>query len=125
MPTHQTLERFIATVESNLHDRAIEDFYTENASMQENQNSPTVGRDKLLEGERKVMSLAKALHSRCVRPVLVHGDVVCIRWVFKIEWKDDTVTDLEEIAYQRWEGERIAQETFFYDPVQRVPLDKR
>ena len=22
---------------------------------------------------------------------------------------------------QRWDGERIAQETFFYDPAQRVP----
>jgi hypothetical protein len=25
---------------------------------------------------------------------------------------------LEEIAWQRWEGERIAEETFFYDPRQ-------
>ena len=28
---------------------------------------------------------------------------------------------MEELAYQRWEGERIAEETFFYDPAQRVP----
>jgi hypothetical protein len=28
---------------------------------------------------------------------------------------------MEEIAYQRWEGERIAEETFFYDPAQRIP----
>jgi hypothetical protein len=28
---------------------------------------------------------------------------------------------MEEIACQRWEGERIAEETFFYDPAQRVP----
>ena len=25
---------------------------------------------------------------------------------------------MEELAYQRWEGERIAEETFFYDPAQ-------
>jgi hypothetical protein len=25
------------------------------------------------------------------------------------------------LAYQRWEGERIAQEQFFYDPAQRAP----
>jgi hypothetical protein len=24
----------------------------------------------------------------------------------------------EELAYQRWEGEQIVQEQFFYDPVQ-------
>lgn len=27
---------------------------------------------------------------------------------------------MEEIAWQRWEGERIAEETFFYDPAQRA-----
>ena len=25
---------------------------------------------------------------------------------------------IEELAWQRWEGEQIAQETFFYDPMQ-------
>jgi hypothetical protein len=28
---------------------------------------------------------------------------------------------MEELAYQRWEGGRIAEETFFYDPSQLVP----
>ena len=36
-------------------------------------------------------------------------------------WQDGSRTRMEELAYQRWEGERIAEETFFYDPAQRVP----
>lgn len=28
---------------------------------------------------------------------------------------------MEEFAYQRVQGERIAEETIFYDPAQRVP----
>jgi hypothetical protein len=28
---------------------------------------------------------------------------------------------MKELAYQRWDGERIAEETFFYDPAQRIP----
>jgi hypothetical protein len=28
---------------------------------------------------------------------------------------------MDELAYQRWEGERIAEETFYYDPSQLVP----
>jgi hypothetical protein len=28
---------------------------------------------------------------------------------------------MDELTYQRWEGERIAEETFFFDPAQRVP----
>lgn len=28
------------------------------------------------------------------------------------------------LACQRWEGERIAEETFFHDPAQRAPRSK-
>jgi ketosteroid isomerase-like protein len=53
--------------------------------------------------------------------VFVSGDNVVVRWVFDFEWLDGTKMRMEELAYQRWDGERIAQETFFYDPAQRAP----
>jgi len=121
MPTSETLERFIARVEQNAHAEACEEFYTERSSMQENQSPPRVGRDAHVAGERKVLARARSLTSQCVRPVFVNGDKVVIRWIFHFEWLDGTVTHMEELAYQRWEGERIAEETFFYDPAQRVP----
>ena len=121
MPSRETLERFIARVEENAHAQAIEEFYTENASMQENQAAPRVGRANLVLGEQKVMERAKSLTSTCVRPALLDGDHVVIRWIFRFVWQDDSVTRMEELAYQRWEGERIAEETFFYDPAQKVP----
>jgi hypothetical protein len=121
MPTQDTLERFIARVESNAHAEACEEFYTENSTMQENQASPRVGRDAHVANERKVIARAKSIVSKCVRPVFVNGDRVVIRWIFHFEWLDGTVTHMEELAYQRWEGERIAEETFFYDPAQRTP----
>ena len=89
--------------------------------MQENQSAPRVGRDSHIANERRVLSKTKTLISRCVRPVFVSGDKVVIRWIFRFEWLDGTVTHMEELAYQRWEGERIAEETFFYDPVQLEP----
>ena len=54
-------------------------------------------------------------------PVFVHGDRVVIRWIFDFDWLDGSTTHMEELAYQRWEGEQIAEETFFYDPAQRAP----
>jgi hypothetical protein len=27
---------------------------------------------------------------------------------------------IDELAYQRWDGDRIAEERFYYDPVQRT-----
>ena len=121
MPSLHTLERFIARVEENAHAEAIEEFYTDNATMQENQSAPRVGRANLVNGERKVMEKVRSLTSTCVRPVVADGDHVVIRWLFRFEWQDGSTTVMEELAWQRWEGERIAEETFFYDPAQRIP----
>jgi hypothetical protein len=121
MPTAETLERFIARVEANAHAEAIEEFYSADATMQENQSAPRVGRDAHVANERRVFARARTVTSECLRPVFVSGDRVVIRWRFRFEWLDGTVTRLEELAYQRWEGERVAEETFFYDPAQRVP----
>ncbi len=121
MPAPETLERFIALVEQNAHVEAVEQFYTADASMQENQGAPRVGRDAHAANERRVLARARSLTSQCVPPVFVNGDHVVIRWIFRFEWQDGTVTRMEELAYQRWEGERVAEETFFYDPAQLVP----
>jgi len=120
MPTPDTLERFIARVESNAHAEALAEFYAADASMQENQSAPRVGREAHIANERRVLAKAKSVSSTCVRPVFVSGDRVVIRWIFRFEWLDGTVTRMEELAYQRWEGERVAEETFFYDPAQLV-----
>jgi ketosteroid isomerase-like protein len=121
MPSVETLERFIARVESNAHVQAIQEFYTEDASMQENMVPPRVGRDALAAREGATLARADSLRSTCVRPVFVNGDFVVIRWIFEFAWKDGSTSRIEELAYQRWDGERIAQEQFFYDPAQFVP----
>jgi len=121
MPSSETLERFIARVEQNAHAEAIQEFYTADASMRENQGVPRVGRDAHIANEHRLFAMAKTVTSKCVRPAFVSGDYVVIRWIFHFEWLDGTVTDMEELACQRWEGEHIAEETFFYDPAQRVP----
>lgn len=121
MPSTATLERFIAMVESNDHAAACEEFYTEHSTMQENQATPRKGRANHVAAEHAVMSKAKSVSSTCVRPVLINGDHVVIRWIFSFEWQDGSVTRMEELAYQHWEGEQIAEETFFYDPAQRIP----
>jgi hypothetical protein len=121
MPKTETLERFIAMVESNQHDLAIETFYTEDATMQENQSPPRVGRDFLVNNERNAMEKVASVSSKCIRPVFVQGDFVVIRWVFQFTYKNGSGSSLEELAYQRWKGELIQEEQFFYDPKQLIP----
>lgn len=121
MPKLETVEKFIAIVESNKHDKAIEEFYTLDASMQENQSEPRVGRKNLVENEKKVLTRVKTMKSKCIRPVFISDDYVVIRWFFRFEWKDGTTTEIEEITHQQWEGEYIKEEKFFYDPKQLAP----
>lgn len=121
MPTSQTVEAFIARVVSGAHAEAIEEFYTADASMQENGNPPRVGRNLLVAHERRALARATSVHTTHLAPTLVNGEYVVIRWVFVFHGKDGSTMRIEELAWQRWEGEKIAQETFFYDPIQMKP----
>ena len=127
MPTTETLERYIALVEQSAHVEAVEQFYAPDASMQENQSEPRVGRDSHAANERRVLAKAKKVTSTFVRPIFVSGDNVVTRWIFRFEWLDGTVTQMEELSYQRWVGERIQEEQFFYDPAQlkKRPAEER
>ncbi len=125
MPSQKTLNTFIARVVEGARAQAIEAFYTPTASMPENMSTPRQGRELLVAKERANMARAESVKSACVQPVFVNGNHVVIRWVFELAWLDSKHTRIEELAYQRWEtdaggNERIAQQTFFYDPVQFV-----
>lgn len=121
MPTVETMERFVARVEQGAHAEAIEEFYLEDGAMRENQSPPRVGRAALVANERRVLARARQVHTTCVRPYFIDGSVAVVRWVFRFEWLDGSTTQMEELAYQRWQGEKIAEEQFFYDPAQMVP----
>ena len=121
MPSPEVLARFIAKVESNAHAEAIEQFYAANASMQENDKPPRVGRDGLAARERKILARMRSVRSKCIRPVFVNGDYVVIRWLFEFESLEGVSTRMDEIAYQRWAGDQVVEEKFFYDPAQVAP----
>ncbi len=121
MPTQKRVEAFIAKVETNDHTAAIEAFYAENASIQENQTKPRIGKGNLIEHEKKMLAAAKKVSSKCIKPVLINGDHVVIKWKFQFIWLNDMVTDIEEVAFQLWENDHILKEQFFYDPAQMKP----
>ena len=118
MPSEATLESFIAVVESNAHVDAIERFYTEDATMQENLDPPRKGRSALAAREAEFLKLWAKVESRCVRPAFRSGDHVVIRWNFEFTAADGATRKMDELAYQRWDGEKIAEERFYYDPKQ-------
>jgi ketosteroid isomerase-like protein len=118
MPSRETVERFVAMVVSGRHDEAIAQFYTPDASMQENLTPARRGRDGLVARERAVMAGFAEIRSICVPPVMIDGDHVVVHWIFEFVRADGGILRMEELAHQRWEGEKIAEERFYYDPGQ-------
>jgi hypothetical protein len=118
MPEPSQLEAFVALVESNQHDLAIERFYAEDASMQENLDPPRRGRDLLVDGERAFLTRWSKVQSRCIRPLFRDGDHVVVRWNFEFTDHDGKTLKMDELAYQRWQGNKIVEERFYYDPRQ-------
>src|SRR5258708_2598859 len=116
MPDRNVLDEFVAMVVAGRHDEAIERFYTIDASMQENLDAPRQGRDGLVARERAVMAAFKSIKTECVRPVFADGDRVVIRWIFTFESGDGSKRVMDELAYQRWAGDKIIEERFYYDP---------
>jgi SnoaL-like domain len=125
MPSQNTLQRFIALVEGNRHVQAIEAFYADDASMQENEQPPRVGKAALIENEKRALAAMTPIESECVDPVFVNGDFVVIRWRFRFALPDGRERVLDELAYQHWRGEQIWREQFFYDPAQFAPRDNK
>jgi ketosteroid isomerase-like protein len=115
MPSRARLDEFIAVVVSGDHAGAIERYYTEDASMQENEAPPRVGRDGLVAHERNFLAQRTDIDSEAVSSV-VEGDRVAIQWIFKLTDKSGKVRRREEVALQQWRGDRIFRERFFYDP---------
>jgi len=120
MPSRQAVDAFIAKVLSEDHVGAIEGWYHEDAWMQENQAPPRAGgRAALMSQEAATLARAESVKTELVGGPVIDGDVVVIRWRFAFQWKGGGSMQLEEVAWQTWRGDRIAAETFFYDPRQR------
>lgn len=118
MPSQQVVDRFVKTVVEGDYVGAIERFYAPGATMQENQDAPRSGRDALVRHEQGIMSLFQSIACEIVGPAAIAGDHVAIQWRFAFTPAGGATRTLEEVAWQRWDGDTIAEEIFFYDPKQ-------
>lgn len=119
MPARESVTKLIALVEQGKYVEAIQEFYAEDASMQENLQAPRRGLDALVAGERKVLAAFREVRTLPVESFLVDGDRVAINWVFEFIGHDGRSFRQDEVAWQRWRGDRIVEERFYYDPAQQ------
>ena len=118
MPTRERVQALIDLVEGGRFIEALESFYHQDASMQENLDPPRHGLDTLIQGERRVTATHREVRVRPVQLVLLEGDRVVINWIFDFIDGEGRAFTLDELAVQLWRGERIIEERFYYDPGQ-------
>lgn len=115
MPSRNRALEFVDAVVNGDHADAIFNFYLENASMQENSQPPRKGRTNLVAHEKAALDRVREIHTHQPTTVLVDGDHVMIEWTFDMIDKQGVKRRLEEIALQKWQGDRILREKFIYD----------
>ncbi len=104
MPDRDRVQAFVALVEQGQYVEALEGFYHPHASMQDNQQEPRLGRDRLIADERATMARFETMKTDPVTDLLIDGDKVVIRWRFTFTPAQGPAMIMEEVALQRWEG---------------------
>ena len=121
MPAATAVQGLIDAVEAGRFVEAIQAYYAPEASMRENTDAPRQGIAALVENEQRILGVFKSVKGRSLGPALVEGDRVAINWAFDFERQDGTTAHMEEVAWQRWQGDKVVEERFFYDPRQLQP----
>ncbi|HME09098.1 MAG TPA: nuclear transport factor 2 family protein [Bryobacteraceae bacterium] len=119
LTVRENVNNLIRLVEQGKFLEAIQEFYAQDASMQENNEPPRQGLAKLLEHERQVLTRFKEMHVSRAESVLVDGNLAAINWTFEYTVPDGRRFRLEEVAFQVWQDGKIIRERFYYDPGQR------
>jgi ketosteroid isomerase-like protein len=126
MPTRERVKDLIAMVEQGRYVEALQRFYHKNATMQENLQPVRQGLPTLIAGEEKVLSSFKEVRTMPVKQqYMLEGDRSVINWVFIFTAHDGRSFRQDELSWQRWDGDRIIEERFYYDPAQQALTERR
>jgi hypothetical protein len=112
--TRERVETLIAMAVQGKFLEAIQEFYAEDATIQENNQPPRVGLPALLENERRVLASLKEIRINRADSFIVDGERSAINWVYLFIDAHGRELHRNEIAYQVWRDGKIISERFFY-----------
>ena len=118
MPGRERVEAFVALVEQDKFVEALQEFYSDDAIVQENGEPPRAGRQNLIAHELAALARVK-IHTAPGSWFMVDADRVVINWVFEITGPDGRMVRMDELVHQTWHGDKIVRERFYFDPAFR------
>lgn len=93
---------------------AFDEFYHEEVIMQENENTPTRGKEANRTREEEFLSNITDFRSAEVLDVAVGENVSFVTWKYDYTHKDWGVRNYTQVSRQNWKDGKIINEKFFY-----------
>ena len=94
---------------------ALNEFYAEDATMQENSLPPTVGREANYEREKQFLSMVKEWKGFEVTAKGVGEDVTFYETVMDWVTTDDTPVHVEQVVVAKWRDGKIIHERYYHN----------
>ena len=93
---------------------AFEKYYHDEVIMQENESSPTVGKDA--NRQREIEFFSSITEFRSARPlkITVGEGVSMVQWHYDYTHKEWGVRNYSQVSVQEWKDGKIIKEQFFY-----------
>ncbi len=95
---------------------AINEFYADNAAMQENTQPSTVGRRANLEREKQFLSTVKEWKRFDVTAQAVGQDVTFYETIMEWVTTDGTPVHAEQAVVAKWQDGKIIHERYYHNP---------
>lgn len=93
---------------------ALELFYDDEVSMQENDQAPTVGKAANRQRETDFYSSILELRDAKIQSVAVSGDKTFVEWFYDYTHKDWGKRTYNQVSVQTWKNGKIIHEKFYY-----------
>lgn len=93
---------------------AFEKFYHPEVVMQENESTPTIGKEANRKRELEFFNNITAFRSASVKGVALAEDISTVIWHYDYTHKEWGVRNYTQVSVQYWQDGLIIKEQFFY-----------
>lgn len=102
---------------------AFEKYYHNDVVMVEATGEERKGKDANRKFQEEFMGMIKEVHGAGVKGVAANDrdDITMVESWMDVTMKDGKRSKMEEVAVQKWQGDKIIHERFYYNMQQQAP----
>lgn len=94
---------------------AFEKYYADDCSMQENNDAPTLGKDKNRDRELQFLGMVEQFHGMALKDRGVGESSTFGVWWMDVTYKGAPRMQQTQVAVRTWKDGKVVKEQFFYN----------